>query len=95
MDKPQDSMGKAQGKAQDSAQSKKVWHTGHGEQWEDQIEHRALENARKAHRKRDAEQWREVDGLIEREAAHRAKAGPRNFGAPVPWDGVDPGPERF
>ena len=74
---------------------KEAWHEAHGQAWEDQKEHRAFERARIANCKRDAEQWREVDDLIEREAARRAAAGPRNFGAPVPWDGVDPGPERF
>ncbi len=79
----------------DKAQDKAAWHTGHGEQWADQIEHRAFERARPANRKRDAEQWADVDGLIEREAARRAAAGPRNFGAPVPWT-PDPGPQtRF
>ncbi len=79
------------GKAQDKA----AWHEAHGQAWEDQLERTRLEKARAANRKRDARQWADVDGLIEREAARRAAAGPRNFGAPVPWDGVDPGPERF
>lgn len=80
MDKPQDS---------------EAWHAAHGQAWQDQKEHRAFERARKAHRKRDAEQWADVEAMTTREAARRAAAGPRNFGAPVPWDGADPGPERF
>ncbi len=82
-------------KPQSKPQNKEVWHTGHGEQWADQIEHRAFERARKANRKRDAEQWADVDAMATREAARRAASGPRNFGALVPWDGADPGPERF
>ncbi len=79
----------------DKAQDKEAWHAAHGQAWQDRIDRTRLEKLRKAHRKRDAEQWADVDDLIEREAARRAAAGPRNFGASVPWDGADPGPERF
>lgn len=79
----------------DKAQDKAAWHAAHGQAWFDQLERTRLEKFRAANGKRDAEQWREVDDLTEREAARRAAAGPTNFGAPVPWDGADPGPERF
>lgn len=81
-------------KAPRSAQSKEAWHAAHGQAWQDRIDRTRLEKLRKANRKRDAEQWADVDDLIEREAARRAAAGPRDFGAPVPWT-PDPGPERF
>ncbi len=82
-------------KAPRSAQSKEAWAAAHGQAWQDRIDRTRLEKLRAANRKRDAEQWADVDAMATREAARRAAAGPRNFGAPVPWDGADPGPERF
>jgi len=67
----------------------------YGRAWFDHLERTKLEKLRAANEARHRHAWREVVDLTEREAARRAAAGPRNFGAPVPWDGVDPGPERF
>jgi len=79
----------------DKAQGKEAWAASHGQAWQDRIDRTRLEKLRKANEARHRKQWREVDDLIEREAARRAAVGPRNFGASVPWDGADPGPERF
>ena len=78
-----------------SAQGKEAWHAAHGQAWEDQLERTRLEKARAANEARHRQVWADVDAMAMREAARRAAAGPRNFGAPVPWDGADPGPERF
>jgi len=77
------------------SQSKAAWAAAHGQAWQDRIDRTRLEKARKANEARHRQEWADVDDLIEREAARRAAVGPRNFGASVPWDGVDPGPERF
>jgi len=75
----------------DKAQSKEAWHAAHGQAWQDRIDRTSLEKLRKANEARHRQQWADVDAM----AARRAAAGPRNFGALVPWDGADPGPERF
>ncbi len=66
------------GKAQGSAQDKAAWHAAHGQAWEDQLDRTRLEKLRAGNRKRDAEQWADVDSLIEREAARRASNGRRH-----------------
>ncbi len=75
----------------DKSQAKEAWHASHGQAWQDRIDRTRLEKARKANEARHRKQWADVDAM----AARRAAVGPRNFGAPVPWDGSDPGPERF
>lgn len=42
----------------------------------------------------EASKWAEVDGLAE-VVVVKNKLTDENFGALVPWDGVDPGPQAF
>ncbi len=79
-------------KAPRSAQSKEAWAAAHGQAWQDQLERTRLEKLRKANEARHRKQWADVDAMA---ADRRAVPGPTSFGAPVPWDGADPGPERF
>ncbi|MDV8004046.1 hypothetical protein [Rhodococcus sp. IEGM 1318] len=55
---------------------------------------RRVETERLKWEKAEAAKWAEVDALAE-VVVVKNKLTDENFGALVPWDGVDPGPQAF